>query len=145
MCLETKFQAVRLRNDRDIERATWASSYCTSTYEYLICRRKNHFNPLPWFIFQVDLSDDQLKVFQNDDGPIKEKNKGDRAHLTLGTKGKEVKPVETGFDVLRALDGTSRQVAETEDGTLWRNPDGVYTLRLNTAWTCDALFTGHYT
>ena len=36
MCLETKFQPVRLRNDRDIERATWASSYCTSTYEVRI-------------------------------------------------------------------------------------------------------------
>ena len=63
-----------------------------------------------------------------------------------GTKGKEVRAMETGLDTLRAMDTSMVQVSAdlSELGSLWRNPDGLYYLKLNKSVLYDAIFTGHY-
>ena len=54
--------------------------------------------------------------------------------------------METGLDTLRAMDTSMVQVSADlgELGSLWRNPDGLYYLKLNKAVLYDAIFTGHY-
>jgi len=104
---------------------------------------------------RVELSEDQLELYEQDDYELVRhlgledeataRPNGNRAHLTLGTKCKEVRAVETGLDTLRALDGTSSQIKELPNlGCLWRNPDGVFHLKLKEVITCDAMFTGFY-
>ena len=103
----------------------------------------------------VELSEEQLELYEQDDYELVRhlglddeataRPNGNRAHLTLGTKCKEVRAVETGLDTLRALDGTSSQIKELPNlGSLWRNPDGVFHLKLKEVMTYDAIFTGFY-
>jgi len=104
---------------------------------------------------KVDLSEDQMSLYRQDDYEIirhtlnpsdPQEPNGNKAHLTIGTKGKEVRAMETGLDTLRAMDTSMVEVSADlgELGSLWRNPDGLYYLKLNKAVLYDAIFTGHY-
>ena len=54
--------------------------------------------------------------------------------------------METGLDTLRAMDTSMVEVSADLGGlgSLWRNPDGLYYLKLNKAVLYDAIFTGLY-
>ncbi len=82
--------------------------------------------------------------------------RGRRAHVTLGTRGEDVRPVETGLDLLEAVraekeahEGGGGEAApetfETEGAWLRRYSDGLWVVYLRRAAVFETVFTGHYT
>ena len=79
--------------------------------------------------------------------------RGRRAHVTLGTRGDDVPPVETGHDVLEVVrrekeahdSGAKVETHEAEGlGWLRRYEDGLWVVYLRRALVMETVFTGQY-